>query len=160
MGVAVLHGVFQMGTGHIPESTTSEARIGVIMWLLLMGLLLPPIGVTLVGNELGTIPNQSTWIVVLFVPFFLILLTMPRHYRLVGDVLVITGLVYRKRVRRDQVREIRTISPVHALTLLGSVFCSNPSKALIVERTDGFRLVISPSNPTPFLAWGARRNEP
>ncbi len=147
-----------MGTQPIPESKPQTAeivdqpRIGPAMWLLLACFLIPPTLVTLVGNMVGTIPNQRLWVVLLGVPIPLMLFSLPRRYTLDGDGLTITGLFYRVRVPRAQILSVKRVGVGRALVYPGSVFCSDPGRALLIERSGKMNLVISPRQGAPFLA--------
>ncbi len=158
VGVSRFHGVFQMGTQRIPESNPEEAlevkdipRIGWSLWLLLAGFMFPPILVTVVGNAVGGIPLQTTWVALLSCPIPVILLTLPRSYTIGPEHLVVRGLFYRLRIPLTAIRSVRPVSGGRALVHLGSVFCSDPGRALLVERDGGFSLIISPKNAGPFL---------
>lgn len=148
-----------MGTQPIPESTSKEPstvvdqpRIGAAMWLLLACFLIPPSVVTLVGNMVGTIPNQRLWIVLLGIPIPIMLFSLPRRYTLDADGLTITGLFYRLKVPRAQILSVKRVGVGRALIYPGSMFCSDPNRALLIERSGKMNLVISPRQTDPFLA--------
>lgn len=154
-----------MGTQPIPESKpkTSEIvdqpRIGPAMWLLLACFLIPPAVVTVIGNMVGTIPNQRLWVILLGVPIPLLLFSMPRRYTLGPEGLTITGLFYRFRVPRAQIKSVERVGMGRALVYPGSVFCSDPGRALLIERSGKLNLVISPRLAEPFLALDPSRGE-
>ncbi|MBN2494417.1 MAG: PH domain-containing protein [Deltaproteobacteria bacterium] len=145
-----------MGTRDIPDSKRDGElhrdvpRIGKEMWVLLFCFLLPPAGVTLVGNATGALPHQTLWVVLLSCPVFVILITLPRRYEIHADRLAIVGVYYRYRIPFDDLSEIRAISPGRALLHPGSLFCSDPGKALALDRLSRRTLVISPSDPESF----------
>jgi len=154
-----------MGTQSIPESKPETAdrpgrperivdrpRIGLAMWLLLAGFLIPPSLVTLVGNLLGSIPHQRLWVILLGIPIPLMLLSLPRFYTLDAEQLTISGLFYRYRLQRKQILAVRRVGIGRALVHPGSVFCSDPGRALMIERAGRLPVVISPQEPAPFLA--------
>ncbi len=155
--------MFQIGTSHLPESPASEPsgsdgelldvpRVGPLMWLMLLALVLPPAFLVLL-QRLGPVPVATRpWVVLLCLPFFLVLLSLPRRYRLNGRQLVIEGLFYRKRIPREQIVSARRIGSAAALVSLGSVFCSDPGRAIELQRRRGRALVISPRRPELFLA--------
>jgi hypothetical protein len=159
IGVSSFHGVFQMGTQPIPDSNAKPApvlsdtpRIGPIMWVLLAGFLLPPTLVTWLGNQMGGIPHQTLWVVLLCLPGVLMLLSLPRTYKLTPDKLIIAGLFYKLRIPLDSIVAVRPVGTARALMNPGSIFCSDPSRAILIERRGHFLLFISPSKPEAFLA--------
>lgn len=155
-----------MGTQAIPELKPNPPdpiidtpRVGPAMWSLLAGFLIPPALITLFGSLIGGIPNQKMWILLLGAPIPIMLLSLPRTYRLDTEGLTISGLFYRLRVKRAQVLSVRRVGMGRALVHPGSVFCSDPGRALLIERAGKFPLVISPRNPAPFLALGQAEME-
>jgi Zn-dependent protease with chaperone function len=132
-------------------------RIGPSMWVLLVGLLLPPALVTWAGNTLGGMEHQTLWVILLGCPFVLMVLSLPRKYELDADQLTIRGLFYRLRIPRSAIRSVRRAGRGAALTQLGSVFSSDPARALRIERASGWPVMISPRDPAPFLALDPNR---
>lgn len=148
-----------MGTQPIPESTSEQGpvvedwpRIGPAMWVLLAGFLVPPALVTWAGNTLGGFEHQTLWVVLLGLPFVVMLISLPRRYCLDARRLTIHGLFYRFRIPRDSIRSVRRVGVGTSLIHPGSVFCSDPGRALRIERQGKFPVLISPRDPTPFLA--------
>ena len=148
-----------MGTQAIPDSNpkitpvlVDTPRIGPIMWVLLACFLLPPALVTWVGNQMGGIPHQTLWVVLLCLPGVLMLLSLPRYYKLTPDKLIIAGLFYKLRIPLDSIVTVRPVSTARALMHPGSIFCSDPGRAILIERKGHFSLFISPSKPEAFLA--------
>lgn len=121
------------------------------MWLLLLALVAPPAFLVLL-QRLGQVPVASRLVVILLcLPFFLVLLSLPRRYRLDARQLAIEGLFYKKKIPREQIVSARRIGAAAALVSLGSVFCSDPGRALELQRRRGRALVISPRRPDLFL---------
>jgi hypothetical protein len=118
---------------------------------MFLGFLVPPALLVWFGRTLGPLPYQSVWLVLLGLPAVLMLAMLPRRYTLDAEALVIQGSFYRLRVPRAHIRAVRPVSTLRALLYPGSMFCSDPGRALIVERARGMRLIISPSRPGPFL---------
>ncbi len=151
-----------MGTPLIPDSkppTGGESSIfrdvpktGPVLWLLLLGFLIPPCAVTFIGNSLGGIPHQTLWAILLGLPIPLVLLSLPRSYTIDKKHLTISGFLYRKRIPREDIEAVESIGTLKALLHPGSLFCSNPAQALKLVRKKGRILVISPTDPGPFLA--------
>ena len=148
-----------MGTQPIPDSNPKTTpvlldtpRIGPIMWALLAGFLLPPALVTWAGNQMGGIPHQSLRVVLLCLPGVLMLLSLPRYYKLTPDKLIIAGLFYKLRVPLDSIVAVSKVGTGRALMHPGSIFCSDPGRAILIERKGRFSLFISPSKPDAFLA--------
>ena len=121
------------------------------MWFLLAGFMFPPILVTVAGNAIGGIPHQAMWVILLSCPAPVILLSLPRSYSIGPEHLIVRGVFYCLRVPLSAIRSVRHVSGAHALLHPGSVFCSDPGRALMIERDGGFRLIISPRNAEPFL---------
>jgi hypothetical protein len=150
-----------MGTPRVPESkpdpSTSDAeyidipKMGSVMWVLLACFLIPPALVTYLGNYLVPIPHQMLWVILLGCPFPVILLSLPRKYILDQEKLTISGLFYRIRVPYDHVVKIERITTFKALLHPGSIYCADPQRALMLTRTKGRALVISPTEPDRFL---------
>lgn len=158
-------GCSKMGTVQIPEQKTEGSleasslettedipRIGLLMWFLLGCLLVPPAVVTFLGNVLGPIPHQRLWIVLLGIPFPLLFVAMPRKYFISGEELVVKGFLYRLRVPASSIISVDAIGRLKALLAPGSIFCSDPARALLIKRKGKMALVISPRNKEPFLA--------
>jgi len=132
-----------------------------VVWLLFLGFLLPPALLVWFGRTLGPLPHQTLWSVLLGLPAVLLLAMLPRKYSLDAEALVIHGYLYRLRVPRARIRAVQPVSALRAMLHPGSMFCSDPRRALAVDRDRGPRLVISPTRPGPFLALdpGAGRRE-
>jgi hypothetical protein len=122
------------------------------LWILLMGFLLPPCLVSFSGNLLGGIPHQTLWVILLGIPIPLVLLSLPRKYTIGKKHLTISGFFYKKRIALEDIETVEPIRALRALLHPGSLFCSNPSRALRLARRKGRILVISPTDPAPFLA--------
>ncbi len=157
-----------MGTVQIPEQKTEGKfqemetvdipRIGPLMWILFGFLLLPPAVVTFLGNMMGPIPNQRLWIVLLGLPFPLLFVAMPRRYIIKGGELIISGLLYKFRIPVSSIVSVEPIGRIKALLAPGSVFCSDPARALVVKREGKMDLVISPKNKEPFISLNSSRS--
>ena len=130
-------------------------RTGGTIWLLLAGLLIPPAGVTFLGRLLQPIPHQTSWVIALGVPAVIMLLSLPRRYKLDAEQMTIEGFVYRVRIPLKQIVRVKPVGLGRGLMHPGSVFCSDPARALLVERKGKRALVISPADPRPFLALNA-----
>ena len=146
-----------------PPSTPQTApeiidtpRVGWILWLTLGGFLIPPVLMILYGIWMEPLPYQQLWIVLLLAPIPLIVFSLPRHYRLDASALVVVGSFYRVNIPRAEIERIQPISIGKALLHPGSLFCSDPAKALLIERKARRALVISPENTAPFLAANPR----
>ncbi len=126
-------------------------RVGWLLWLALGGFLIPPVLMTLYAIWQEPLPHQQLWIILLLVPIPLIVFSLPRHYRLDPSALVVIGAFYRVRIPRGDIESIRPIPAGKALLHPGSLFCSDPSRALLIERKHKRALVISPQNKEPFL---------
>ena len=131
-------------------------RVGWILWLALGGFLIPPVLMILYGIWMEPLPYQQLWIVLLLAPIPLIVFSLPRHYRLDASALVVVGSFYRVNIPRAEIERIQPISIGKALLHPGSLFCSDPAKALLIERKARRALVISPENTAPFLAANPR----
>jgi len=161
-----------MGTPQIPNEKPDEGsgspvsvedvpRIGPVMWLLFAALLIPPAVIALMGRYGLIVSNQKLWVILLGIPIPVILLTLPRKYMLAAGELRIIGFFYRLRIPFDSVRSLIPISTGRALVHPGSIFCTNPARALKLERRKGSTLIISPKDPGPFLArFGPKGFEP
>lgn len=150
-----------MGTPQVPDSKPDDApgepledvpRVGGVTWLMLACFLIPPAMVTLIGNNWVDIPHQTLWVVLLGAPIPLVLLTLPRRYVLDGHQFVISGFVYRVRVAREDILSVESIGTLRALSHPGSVFCSDPSRALRIVRREKRPLVVSPGDPAMVAA--------
>ncbi len=150
-----------MGTQRFPDEATQAGengaggmvdtpRIGPVMWFLLLLLAVPPGVLAAARRAMGEAGPSVALIVVFFLPFFVMLLVLPRRYRLDGSALTIEGLFYRKRIPVEKIRAVRRAGLWPALTRLGSVYCSDPSKALEVQVEGGGSVIISPSEPEEF----------
>ena len=103
-----------------PNSTTNNAifdkpSVGIWMWILLSGLLLPPVGVTWLGNQIGGLANQTTWVIALFIPTLLILLFLPKAYILNKKHLSIVGWFYRIHLPTKGIKSVEKISTLDCL---------------------------------------------
>jgi hypothetical protein len=127
-------------------------KTGPVLWLLLLGFLIPPFAVAFIGNAVGGLPHQTLWIILLGLPIPLVLLALPRSYTIDGRHLTIAGFVYKKRVLLENIASVEPIGTFKALLHPGSLFCSDPSRALKLVQKKGRILVISPTDPKPFLA--------
>ncbi len=85
-------------------------------------------------------------------PIPLLLVLMPRRYSIKGDLLVISGFLYRISVPLSSIVSVQAVGKMKALLAPGSIFCSDPSNALLVKRKGKMALVISPRKKEPFLA--------
>jgi hypothetical protein len=151
-----------MGTPPLPDpkpATVGEPSIfqdvpktGPILWILLLGFLIPPCALVFLGNLLGGIPHQTLWVILLGIPFPVVLFSLPRKYTIDKKHLTISGFVYRKRIPIDEIESVQPITTLRAMLHPGSVFCSEPGRALKLVRRKGRILVISPTDPAPFLA--------
>lgn len=148
-----------MGTPGIPESTSStpashadQPRIGPAMWFLLAGFLIPPAVVTFLGRMVGGLPHQTLWVILIGLPLPVLLFSMPRRYLIRNGQLIIQGLFYKIRIPVTDIRSIAPVSTVRAMVHITSFLCSDPGRALLLRRDDGFDLVFSPRDPAPFLA--------
>jgi hypothetical protein len=158
--VADIHGVFQMGTPRVPESKPNPSgsgeiidipRMGSVMWLMLIGFLVPPALVTYLGIHVVYIPHHILWIILLGCPFPLILLSLPRKYTLDRDRLLISGFFYRIRVPIADIVKVEPITSFRALLHPGSMFCTDPQNALKLTRKKGRALIVSPREQEAFL---------
>jgi hypothetical protein len=127
-------------------------KTGPVLWLLLLGLLVPPCAVAFIGNALGGFPHQTLWIILLGLPFPVVLLALPRSYTIDGRHLTVTGFFYKKRIPLENIAAVEPIGTFRALLHPGSLFCSDPARALKLTQKQGRILVISPNDPEPFLA--------
>ena len=151
-----------MGTPLIPDPkppASGESSVfrdvpktGPVLWLLLLGFLIPPCVVAFIGNSLGGLPHQTLWVIVLGLPIPLVLLSLPRSYTIDKKHLTISGVLYRKRILLEDIAAVEPIGTFKALLHPGSLFCSNPALALKRVRKKGRILVISPTDQGPFLA--------
>jgi len=152
-----------MGTPQIPNEKPAEGsdspvsikdvpKIGPLLWLLLAALLIPPAVISLMGRYGLIVSHQKLWVLLLGIPIPVILLTLPRKYLLEDNELKIIGFFYRLRIPFESIRSLSPISTGRALVHPGSIFCTNPGRALKLERSKGSTLIISPRDPGPFLA--------
>jgi len=151
-----------MGTPPLPDpksSSRDESHIfrdvpktGPVLWLMLLGFLVPPCAVAFIGNSMGGLPHQTLWIILLGLPLPIVLLALPRSYTIDDKHLTVAGFVYRKRISRENIRAVEPIGTFRALLHPGSLFCSDPARALRVVQKKGRILIISPTDPRPFLA--------
>jgi hypothetical protein len=132
-------------------------RVGWLLWIVLGGFLLPPTAVTFIGNQIGPFPHQTLWVILLGLPIPILLLSLPRKYRIESNHLAIVGLFYRLRVPEEEISAVVPVPAWVALVHPGSMFCSDPSCALKLVRTRGRNLIISPRNPEPFFAMVSSR---
>lgn len=121
------------------------------MWILLLALLLPPLSVALIGSQFIEIPDRTIWVVFLSLPIPIILLSFPKSYMVDERELLIQGWYYRLRIDRETIISCKPVSSLRAMLHPGSLFCSDPHKALKIDRTKGCSLIISPSQPSVFL---------
>jgi hypothetical protein len=108
--------------------------------------------VAFIGNALGGLPHQTLWIILLGLPIPLVLLALPRSYTIDDRHLTVAGFMYKKRVSLENIAAVEPIGTFRALLHPGSLFCSDPSRALKLTQKKGRILVISPTDPEPFLA--------
>jgi len=151
-----------MGTPPLPDPkspSSDESHIfrdvpktGLVLWLLLLGFLIPPCAVALIGNSLGGLPHQTLWVVLLGLPIPLVLLSLPRSYTIDQRHLTIAGFFYEKKIPLADIQVVEPMGTFKALLHPGSLFCSDPSRALKLVQKKGRVLVISPTDPQPFLA--------
>lgn len=151
-----------MGTPRLPDPKPPPGdespvfqdvpKTGPVLWLLLLGFLIPPCAVEFIGNTLGGIPHQTLWVILLGLPIPLVLLSLPRSYTIDKKHLTISGFLYKKRILLEDIEAVAPIGTLKALLHPGSLFCSNPAQALKLARKKGRILVISPTDPKPFLA--------
>ena len=150
-----------MGTPPLPDPKPASGdespifrdvpKTGPVLWLLLLGFLIPPCAVAFIGNSIGGLPHQTLWVILLGLPIPLVMLSLPRSYTIDSEHLTISGFVYRVRVPLGEIRSVKPIGTLRALLHPGSLFCSNPARALRLVRNRGRILVISPTDPEPFL---------
>lgn len=119
---------------------------------MLLGFLVPPCTVTFIGNTLGGLPHQTLWTILLGIPIPLVVLLLPRSYTIDDRHLTVAGFLYKKRISRENIVAVEPIGTFRALLHPGSLFCSDPSRALKITQKKGRILVISPTDPKPFLA--------
>jgi hypothetical protein len=151
-----------MGTPPLPDPkppSSDESHIfrdvpktGPVLWIMLLGFLLPPCAVAFIGNALGGLPHQTLWVILLGLPIPLVLLALPRSYTIDDRYLTVAGFLYKKRVPLENIASVEPIGTLRALLHPGSLFCSDPSRALKLTQELGRILVISPTDPKPFLA--------
>jgi hypothetical protein len=151
-----------MGTPPLPDpkpQSSDESHIfrdvpktGPVLWLLLLGFFVPPCAVAFIGNALGGLPHQTLWIILLGLPIPLVLLALPRSYTIDDRHLTVAGFLYKKRISRENIAAVEPMGTFRALLHPGSLFCSDPSRALKLTQKKGRILVISPTDPKPFLA--------
>jgi hypothetical protein len=157
-----------MGTPTLPDSKSSSGgelpifqdvpKTGLVLWLLLAGFLSPPCMLACLAHFIGGIPHLTLWIILLELPIPLVLLSLPRRYSIDQKHLTISSYLYRKRIPIEEIVSVEPIDPRQALLHPGSLFCSNPARALKLVRKQGRILVISPTDPAPFLALGNGRH--
>jgi hypothetical protein len=150
-----------MGTPQVPDSKTAGAqrpqvledspRLGLLMWLMLICLLVPPAVVTYLAQAGFTIPHQTLWVILLGVPFFVILFTLPRKYQMNQHEIRIVGFYYRVKIPLEDVVSLQPVSAAQALVHPGSVFCTDPGRAWKLTRRSGRTFLISPRVPAPFV---------
>jgi hypothetical protein len=143
-----------------PAPIEDVPKTGGLVWVMFLGFLAPAALVVYVGHQVGPLPHQTLWVLLMGLPALILLLSLPRSYTLDQERLTIHGLLYRVRIPRERIRRVRRVGPGRALVSLGSVFCSDPARALAIERDRGLTLIISPRQPEPFLALGERPDEP
>lgn len=119
---------------------------------MLLGFLIPPCAVAFIGNAMGGLPHQTLWIILLGLPISLVLFALPRSYTIDEKHLTVTGFLYKKRVPLQNIAAVESIGTLRALLHPGSLYCSDPARALRVVQKQGRILVISPTDPKPFLA--------
>lgn len=151
-----------MGTPRLPDPKPPAGgespifqdvpKTGPVLWLLLLGFLVPPCAVAFIGNSLGGIPHQTLWVILLGLPIPLVLLFLPRSYTIDEKHLTVSGFLYKKRIPREDIAGVEPIGTLKALLHPGSLFCSDPARALKLVKKKGRILVISPTDPAPFLA--------
>lgn len=137
--------------------TRDIPRIGPSVWLLLSAFLLPPALVVFFGTMTSPLPHQTLWVILLGCPIPIILMSLPREYRLDDTTLHIRGWLYHLSIARENIMTVQHASAWKAFIHPRSMYCSDPSKALlVVYKTKNGRktksLVISPQNPAPFLS--------
>jgi len=150
-----------MGTSRLPDQKSEAGkegiqiedapRVGAITWVLLAAMLLPPALVTFIDRLGINVPHQRLWVILLGIPIFLIILSLPRKYLLDERRLSIVGLWYKLRVPLENIRSVSPTTAGEALVYPGSIFCTDPSRAIKIVRQKGITLVISPRAPEPFL---------
>jgi len=149
-----------MGTQQLPDlkpdadvATVIEdnPRIGFVTWIMLATFLIPPAAVAYLEGLGFRIPHPVLWEILLGLPVFVMLLTFPRCYRLSEREFSIVGFFYRVRIPKEEILSLEPTSFVDAFIKPGSIFCTNPRRALILKRRKGFDLLISPRDPAPFL---------
>ncbi len=137
----------------IPEDSVivDIPKTGFIMWLLLLFLLVPAGLMAFLSTNSSEFFSKKVLIILLSIPMPLILFSLPRRYELQNKNLIIVGYLYRIKVPLDSIIKVEDIPMIQALLTLGSVFCSDPARALKISRKNGRPLIISPTNPEPFL---------
>ncbi|HUU01114.1 MAG TPA: hypothetical protein VM425_06740 [Myxococcota bacterium] len=157
-----------MGTQQLPDSKPDadvaaviedSPRIGFVTWIMLATFLIPPAAVAYLEGQSFRIPHPMLWEILLGLPIFVMLLTFPRCYRLSERELSIVGFFYRVRIPKEEILSLEPTSFVDAFIKPGSIFCTNPRRALILKRRKGCDLVISPGDPAPFLESVGRPQE-
>ena len=151
-----------MGTPPLPDPKPAPGdespifrdvpKTGPVLWFLLLGFLIPPCAVVFIGNSLGGLPHQTLWTILLGLPIPLVLLALPRSYTVDDRHLTVAGFFYKKRIPLQNIAAVEPIGTLRALLHPGSLFCSDPSRALKLTQKQGRVLVISPNDPKPFLA--------
>jgi len=119
---------------------------------MLLGFLVPPCAVAFIGNAMGGLPHQTLWVILLGLPIPMVLLALPRSYTIDDRHLTVVGFFYKKRIPLQNITAVKPIGTFRALLHPGSLFCSDPSRALKISQKQGRVLVISPNDPGPFLA--------
>jgi hypothetical protein len=127
------------------------------MWLLLSAFLLPPALVAFAGAMTYPLPHQTLWVILLGCPIPLILISLPKEYLLDETTLHIRGWLYHLSIARAEILSVQRIPAGKALIHPRSMYCSDPSKALLITYSlkTGKRqksLIISPQDPVPFLS--------
>jgi hypothetical protein len=149
-----------MGTQQLPDSKPDadvatviedNPRIGFVTWIMLAAFLIPPAVVAYLEGQGFQIPHPLLWEILLGLPVFVMLLTFPRCYRLSDREFCIVGFFYRVRIPVDEILSLGPSSFADALIKPGSIFCTNPARALILKRRKGFDLLISPNDPSLFM---------
>jgi len=157
-----------MGTPQPPDSKPDadvaaviedNPPVGFVTWIMLAAFLIPPAAIAYLVGQGFKIPHPLLWEIMLGLPIFVMLLTFPRCYRLSEREFSIVGFFYRVRVPKEAILSLGPASFADALIKPGSIFCTNPRRALILKRRKGCDLLISPRDPAPFLKGIGRPQE-